>query len=98
MLVQLPNGRTVNMSIEQYLALDDADIQYMISTGCGGIASSPWCGSAVKRPGRVRVKDEDDDPEETRGLSEDELDLDDDVPDPLANDLDGELDVPEPEE
>jgi len=79
LLVNLPNGKTVNMSIEQYLALEDEDIQYMISTNCGSTASSPWCGSAVKKPGRVRVSDEDPDPEATKGLSEDELELDEDI-------------------
>jgi len=79
LLVQLPNGKTVNMSIEQYLALEDEDIQYMISVNCGSTASSPWCGSAVKKPGRVRVSDEDPDPEVTEGLSEDELELDEDI-------------------
>ena len=79
MLVQLPNGKTVNMSIEQYLALEDEDIQYMISINCGSTASSPWCGSAVKKPGRVRATDEEEAPELTEGLPEDDLDLDDDV-------------------
>lgn len=79
MLVQLPNGKTVHMSIEQYLALEDSDIQYMISLNCGSTASSPWCGSAVKGVGKVRTKDEDDDPEATEGLDPEELDLDDET-------------------
>ena len=78
MLVQLPNGKTVNMSIEQYLNLDEEDIQYMVSINCGSTASSPWCGSAVKKPGRIRISDEDDDPEVNKGIPEEELDLDED--------------------
>ncbi len=77
MLVQLPNGKTVNMSIEAYLALDEADIQYMVSINCGSTASSPWCGSAVKKPGKFRMSDEDEDPTELEGLDEDDRDLDD---------------------
>lgn len=77
MLVQLPNGKTVHLTIDQYLALDDEDIQYMISINCGSTASSPWCGSAIKKPGKFRISDEDPDPEETEGLSDEEMDLDD---------------------
>jgi hypothetical protein len=81
-LVQLPNGKTVNMSIEQYLALNEEDIQYMISINCGSTASSPWCGSVVKKPGRMRIDDEDPDEDVNTGLSEDELDLDEEAWDP----------------
>jgi len=59
MLIQLPNGKTVNMSIEQYLALDDADIKYMISTNCGSVASSPWCGSVLKQVKRSTLMKEE---------------------------------------
>jgi len=95
-LVQLPNGKTVNMSIEQYLALDEQDIQYMISINCGSTASSPWCGSAVKKPGRIRITDEDPDPQELEGLTEDELDLDEEAWDIAENMADP--DAPEPGE
>lgn len=93
MLVQLPNGKTVSMSIEQYLALDDEDIQYMISKNCGSTASSPWCGSAVKKPG-PKIRREDEDPDDDEGLDEEELELDD-VPEnefPVED-----IDTPEPE-
>lgn len=95
MLVQLPNGKTVNLSVEQYLALDEADIQYMVSINCGSTASSPWCGSAVKKPGRMRITDEEPDEDINEGLDEDELDLDDEVWDP--QDI-ADPDSPEPEE
>ena len=74
MIVSLPNGKVVNMSIEAYLSLEDEDIQYMISINCGSTASSPWCNSAIKKIGRV-VK-EDDDPDDDIGISEEELELD----------------------
>lgn len=83
------------MSIEQYLALDEADIQYMVSINCGSTASSPWCGSAVKKPGRIRIDDEDPDEDINEGLDEDELDLDDEAYDPL--DI-ADPDAPEPGE
>lgn len=92
MLVNLPNGKTVNMSIEQYLALTDEDIEYMIAVNCGSTASSPWCGSAVKKPGRIRVSDEDEDEDVNKGIDEDELDLDEEIHDPIDPDS---LEVPE---
>lgn len=83
------------MSVEQYLALDETDIQYMISINCGSTASSPWCGSVVKKPGRIRITDEDPDEDINEGLDEDELDLDEETWD-LDNIADP--DAPEPGE
>ena len=85
MLIQLPNGRTVNMSIEQYLALEETDIQYMVSINCGSTTSSPWCGSVIKKPEKIRISDEDPDPEVNEGLTEDELDLDDETLDNIPD-------------
>lgn len=63
------------MSVEQYLALDDEEIQFMISKNCGSTASSPWCGSAVKKI-RTRERDEnlEVDKESISKTEEDELD------------------------
>lgn len=33
MFLQLPNGRTIELSVEQYLELSEQDIQYLISCG-----------------------------------------------------------------
>lgn len=98
MIVSLPNGLVVHMSVETYLELDEWDVRQMIAQGCGSVASSPWCGSAIKKPGRLRIKDEDIAEHENEGLSEEELELDDDTPDPLANEVDEELEVPRTEE
>ena len=97
MLVQLQNGKTVYMSLEQYLAMEESDFQYLVSVNYGSVASSPWCGSALKKPGRIRTKDEDDDPDDLEGIPEEELDLDDDLPDPLINDVNTESDIPDSE-
>lgn len=83
MLVNLPNGKTVNLTIEQYLSLSDEDIQYMISVNCGSTASSPWCGSAIKKPGKIRLSDEIDDEDVNEGMDEDDLDLDDELQEPV---------------
>lgn len=79
MLVSLPNGKVINITIDQYLAMEEDDFKELVAAGCGSIASSPWCSSAIKKPGKVRISDEDPDPEITEGLTEDELELDEDI-------------------
>jgi hypothetical protein len=46
MLYQLPNGKVINISIEQYLNMTDLDIQYLISVGGGDYATNPFTDSA----------------------------------------------------
>ena len=48
MLYQLPNGRTIYLSIEEFLNLTDSDVQYMASTGYGEVITNPMHGSAMK--------------------------------------------------
>ena len=50
MLYQLPNGKTINLSIEEYLSLTDQDIQDLMALNFGDYASSPWVDSAIKKP------------------------------------------------
>lgn len=40
-IYELPNGKCVHISVEQLLALDDKDIQYMIATNAGYHSSNP---------------------------------------------------------
>jgi hypothetical protein len=47
MLYQLPNGKVVYLSIEQYLELTDQDIQYLMSIDGGDYATNPFIDSAV---------------------------------------------------
>ena len=47
MLYQLPNGKVIYITIEQYLELTDEDIQYMMSINHGEHASNPFTDSAV---------------------------------------------------
>ena len=47
MLYQLPNGKTIHLTLEQYLAITDEDIQYLVSIEYGNIIHSPWAESAV---------------------------------------------------
>ena len=60
MIYQLPNGKIIHLSIEEYLDLTDQDVQYLMSINAGNHASSPWHGSSIKRSGRKRKDDEED--------------------------------------
>jgi len=48
MLYQLPNGKVVHLSIEEYLDLTDEDIQYLMSIDYGEHIRDPFSGSAVE--------------------------------------------------
>ena len=46
MLYQLPNGKVVYLSIEEYLDLTDEDVQYLMSLDYGEHIVNPFSGSA----------------------------------------------------
>jgi hypothetical protein len=48
MLYQLPNGKVVYLSIEEYLDLSDEDVQYLMSIDYGEYIGDPFTGSAVE--------------------------------------------------
>ena len=60
MLYQLPNGRTVYMSLEEYLDLTDEDIQFYVSTGQGAEPTNPFFGSCIKKP----LRDVEEEPQD----------------------------------
>lgn len=51
MLYQLPNGRVIRISVEQYLDLTDDDIAYLCNpaNNIGAHVNSLWTGSILKR-------------------------------------------------
>lgn len=59
MLYQLPNGKVINLSIDQYLSLTDEDIQYLVSLDYGSIIHSPWADSSISA-GKKKHVDEDE--------------------------------------
>jgi hypothetical protein len=48
MYYQLPNGKVVTITIEQYLEITDLDIQYLMSIDYGEHIIDPFTGSAVE--------------------------------------------------
>jgi hypothetical protein len=57
MLYQLPNGKVVHLTVEEYLNLTDEDIQYLMSIDYGEHIRDPFTGSAVEKNIRERCID-----------------------------------------
>jgi hypothetical protein len=49
MLYQLPNGRVIEMSTEQYFAMSDEELEYLIAYNYGDLLEDPWFGSMLSR-------------------------------------------------
>jgi hypothetical protein len=93
MLYQLPTGKVISLTIDEYLNLTDQDIQFLISVNAGEYANSPWVGSSIRNKSSISkdvVTNEMDytDPDEDKSHGDnpnlDEISLDDigDIPDP----------------
>jgi hypothetical protein len=74
MQYQLPNGKVIHLSIEEYLDLTDEDVQYFMSIDYGEHIRDPFTGSAVDRNTRDKYYDFD-------FLSQDDEDLNDIISD-----------------
>lgn len=57
MLYQLPNGKVIHISIEEYLDLTDEDIQYLMSLDYGEHITDPFSGSALRKNSKSRRSD-----------------------------------------
>jgi hypothetical protein len=56
-IYQLPNGKVVHLSIEEYLDLSDLDIQFLMSIDYGEHIIDPFTGSAVEKNTREKCID-----------------------------------------
>ena len=64
---QLPNGKVIYISIEEYLSLTDADIQHLIALDYGDVVTNPFSGSAVD----TKKKAESSEPKEFLDIGND---------------------------
>jgi hypothetical protein len=74
MQYQLPNGKVIHLSVEEFLDLTDEDIQYLMSIDYGEHIRDPFTGSAVENNTRDKYYDFD-------FLSQDDEDLNDIISD-----------------
>jgi hypothetical protein len=61
MLYQLPNGKVIEISTEQYFEMTDEELQYLIAYNYGDTLEDPWFGSVIQKKSPVFDEDEDDD-------------------------------------
>ena len=61
MYYQLPNGKVVQMSLDEFFSLSDKDIQYLLSINAGDYISNPWTGSVISSIKKKSEDSEDDD-------------------------------------
>jgi hypothetical protein len=74
MLYQLPDGRVIELSTEQYFDMSDEDLRSLISTNYGENIENPFFGSILERPG-LMVLDEEEGTDDS--INEKELELPD---------------------
>jgi hypothetical protein len=90
MLYQLPNGKVIHLTVEQFLDLTDLDIQHLIALDAGDHMINPFSESAVNINTKEKYYDFDyvslDDDEIQNYKSDDQL-FDDiiDLSGPLDN-------------
>lgn len=59
MYFQLPNGKVINITVEEYLCLTDEDIQTLIALNYGEYPTSHWYGSCIFYAEAVDKKDDE---------------------------------------
>lgn len=62
MLYQLPNGKVIEISTEQYFEMSDEELEYLVAYNYGDVMEDPWFGSVLSKSAPV-IKEED--PSET---------------------------------
>lgn len=60
MLYQLPNGKTINISFEDFLELTDENIQYLVSINYGEVILSPFYKSSLTEKKHKKATKDDD--------------------------------------
>lgn len=78
MLYQLPNGKVIELSLEQYLDMSDEELENIISYNFGHEVESPFFGSILEKPGSMILEED---------IDSDELELPDiDIDEKLTDD------------
>lgn len=58
MLYSLPNGKVIEISVEQYLDMDDEEFEYLLSINYGEAIEDPFFGSILESKSKPQVEDE----------------------------------------
>lgn len=57
MFYQLPNGKVLEMSTEQYIEMSDEELEYLIAYNYGDIYENPWHGSILTKHDKIHDQD-----------------------------------------
>jgi hypothetical protein len=57
MFYQLPNGRVIEMSTEQYIEMSDEELEYLIAFNYGDHLENPWHGSILSKHDKTHDND-----------------------------------------
>lgn len=68
---QLPNGKVIYISVEEYLSMTDEDIQYFIASDFGETVINPFSGSAVDTKKKAFKKPEEENLTDFKGFDND---------------------------
>jgi len=49
MFYQMPNGKVIEISTEQYLDMSDEDFEYLLAYNHGDVVENPWFGSILSK-------------------------------------------------
>ncbi len=58
MLYSLPNGKVIEISVEQYLDMEDEEFEYLLSINYGEPIEDPFFGSILESKTKTVVEDE----------------------------------------
>ena len=59
MLYSLPNGKVIEISVEQYLEMDDEEFEFLLSINYGEPIEDPFFGSILEgKSTRFNIEDE----------------------------------------
>jgi hypothetical protein len=48
-LYQLPNGKVIEISTEQFVEMTDEELEYLIAYNYGEVQENPWFGSVLSK-------------------------------------------------
>jgi hypothetical protein len=57
MLYQLPNGKVIEISTEQYFEMSDEEFEYLIAYNYGDLIEDPWFGSVLNKQNSTPKED-----------------------------------------
>lgn len=55
MLYSLPNGKVIELSLEQFLEITDEELEYLMSINYGEVIENPFFGSVLSRPIKIEI-------------------------------------------